>query len=247
MFRYKLTLEYDGTGLNGWQKQQDCPTVQGLLEAAVKGFCGRACEVMGSGRTDAGVHASGQVAHVDLPQEYDGYTVMSAINHHLVGQRIAVTHAEMVDSEFHARFSARARHYEYRILNRRARPGLWHGYVWHVPEELDAEAMHKAAQILLGQHDFTTFRDSQCQARSPIKTLDRLDVERRQDVIFVRASARSFLHHQVRILVGSLKMVGAGRWDRDDLARALAARDRSKGGPTAGAEGLFLMKVDYPA
>lgn len=246
-FRYKLTVEYDGSGFYGWQRQEDGrPTIQQALERAVERFCGATCEVVGSGRTDAGVHAVAQVAHVDLPQEYEGYTVMSAINFHLLPARIAVTHAERVADDFSARFSAVKRHYLYRILNRRARPGLMAGYVWHVPEaRLDETAMHDAAQRLLGQHDFTSFRDTQCQAKSPVRTLDQLDVTREGDEVHIRTSARSFLHHQVRILTGSLKLVGLGKWSSDDLTSALAARSRSAAGPTAPPDGLSFMRVEY--
>lgn len=245
MFRYKLMIEYDGTGLFGWQKQDGQPTVQAALTQAIEKFCGMACEPTGSGRTDAGVHAVAQVAHVDLPQEYDSYTVMSAINFHLLPARIAVTAAERVANDFNARFLAVKRHYLYRILNRRARPGLQAGYVWHVPEPLDAEAMHSAAQRLHGRHDFTSFRDTQCQAKSPLKTLDHLDVVSVGDEIHIHTSSRSFLHHQVRIMAGSLKMVGIGKWSADDLTAVLHARNRSAAGPTAPPEGLYFMRVDY--
>lgn len=256
MPRYKLTLEYCGTGLAGWQRVPDRPSVQGLLEEAAFRFSGARAEVVGAGRTDAGVHALAQVAHVDFPQEYSDFTVAQALNFHLfeardatsrdeTPRRISVLSAERVSDEFHARFSATGRRYLYRILNRRAPASLEAGRVWHVPVPLDAQAMHESAQRLLGHHDFTSFRDSQCQAKSPLKTLDFLDVSRAGDEIHIRAGARSFLHHQVRILVGTLWEAGRGNWTSADVAAALAARDRKKSGPTAPPEGLYLTEVVY--
>lgn len=253
MPRYKLTIEYDGTGYAGWQKQPDRPSIQQDMEAAVLKFCGVETEVMGAGRTDAGVHATAQTAHVDLPKAYDPYSVMQGINFHLFaapeGQessnRIAIIGAQPVPDDFHARFSATRRHYVYRIINRRARLGLEAGRAWQIAEELDVDAMHKAAQQWLGHHDFTSFRDSECQAKSPMKTLDKLDVQRRGAEIHVITSARSFLHHQVRIMVGTLSLVGKGRWNMDNATAALQACDRAKAGPTAPPEGLYLMGVEY--
>jgi tRNA pseudouridine38-40 synthase len=252
MPRYRLTLEYNGNGLSGWQDMPDRPTVQGLLKSAFRLFTGEEVDVVGAGRTDAGVHASGQVAHVDLVKEHTPFTVMSAVNQHLLtlpdqprGRQVAIVNAECVSPEFHARFSATRRYYRYRMLNRRARPGLWDGYAWHVPEPLDADAMQRAAALLVGHHDFTSFRDTACQAKSPEKTLERLDVVREDEEVHLLTHARSFLHHQVRIMAGSLWMVGTGRWDIAAMQEALDARDRRAGGPTAPPDGLCLMKVDY--
>lgn len=246
MTRYKLVLEYDGTDYVGWQRQTNGPSIQESLERAVHGFCGETVTVYGAGRTDAGVHALRQVAHVDIERETDADTVRDAINAHLKPQPIVVRVAHAVSDEFHARFSAVERAYLYRILNRRAPPAIARGQAWHVPGGLDVSAMNEAAQILVGNHDFTTFRATLCQAKSPIKTLDLLSVTREDEEILIRAEARSFLHHQVRNLVGTLKLVGDGKWSKADVAAALDARDRSKGGPTAPAEGLYLTEVRYP-
>ena len=245
MPRYKLTLEYDGAGLVGWQRQENGPSVQAALEAAVLRFCGEDATVHGAGRTDAGVHALGQAAHLDLARDCDPEEVRGALNHHLRPAAIAVLAAERVPEEFDARRSARGRLYCYRIVNRRAPLALERCRAWHVGPPLDAAAMHGAAQLLLGRHDFTSFRDSQCQAKSPVKTLDRLEVARTGEEIRVVAAARSFLHHQVRNMVGTLKLVGAGKWTAADVAAALEARDRRRGGPTAPAEGLYLVAVRY--
>ena len=245
MTRYKLTLEYDGAGFVGWQRQENGPSLQAALEAAVLGFCGEAVTVHGAGRTDAGVHALGQVAHVDLAKETDADTVRDALNAHLKPAAVAVLAAEVVDGDFHARFSALERAYCYRIVNRRARLALDRGRAWFVPQPLDAAAMHDAASALLGHHDFTSFRARECQAKSPVKTLDVLEVIRDGQELRIEARARSFLHHQVRNMVGSLKLVGEGKWGRADVTRALAARDRSAAGPTAPAEGLYLVSVGY--
>ena len=245
MPRYKLLIEYDGAPFAGWQIQADAPTVQGVLTAAVEAFSGEKAAVQGAGRTDAGVHALGQVAHVDLHKEWDTDTVRDALTAQLRPHPVAVLAADRVAEDFDARFSARARHYVYRIVNRRADLALDRGRAWRVPRPLDAEAMHKSAQSLLGKHDFTTFRAAECQAKSPVKTLDRLDVARDGDEIRVSASARSFLHHQVRSMVGSLVLVGEGRWSAKALASALAARDRTACGPIAPPDGLYLVRVDY--
>ncbi len=246
MTRWKIIVEYDGGPFVGWQRQENGPSVQAALERAIEGFAGEAVTVHGAGRTDSGVHALGQVAHFDLEKATDGDRVRDALNHHLKPNPIAILAAAAVDEEFHARFSATERHYLYRILDRRAPPALYAGRVWHVPRGLDAGAMHAAAQCLLGNHDFTSFRAVQCQADSPVKTLDRLDVRRAGDEIHIEARARSFLHHQVRNFVGTLKWVGEGKWIADDVAAALAARDRAAAGPTAPAAGLTLVAVVYP-
>ncbi len=246
MTRYRLLVEYAGAGFVGWQRQDNGPSVQAAIEAAVERFCGEAVTAHGAGRTDTGVHAFGQVVHLDLERETTAETLRDALNFHLKPAAVAILAAEAAGPDFHARFSAIARHYLYRIVNRRARLTLDEGRAWFVPQALDAEAMHAAAQGLLGKHDFTSFRASACQAKSPVKTLDRLDVVRRGEEIRVTASARSFLHHQVRNMVGSLKLVGEGKWSASDLERALEARDRAAAGPTAPAGGLYLTAVDYP-
>ncbi len=245
MTRYKLTLEYDGAGFVGWQGQDNGPSVQAALEAAVLGFCGEAVTVQGAGRTDAGVHALGQVAHIDLAKPADAETLRDALNAHLKPAAVVVLAAEVVDDDFHARFSAVERAYRYRIVNRRARLALDRGRAWFVPQPLDAAAMHDAASALIGHHDFTSFRASQCQAKSPVKTLDALAVIRDGQELRIEVRARSFLHHQVRNMVGTLKLVGEGKWSRAEVARALEARDRSAAGPTAPAEGLYLVAVRY--
>jgi tRNA pseudouridine38-40 synthase len=245
MTRFKLTLEYDGGPFVGWQRQENGPSVQQALEDAVFAFSGERVASFGAGRTDAGVHALGQVAHLDLARETTAATLKDAVNFHLKPNPIAVLAAEIVPEDFHARFSAKARAYRYRILNRRAPLALDRGRVWLVQPPLDAAAMHAAAERLVGHHDFTSFRSSICQAASPEKTLDRLEVRRLGEEIEIAAGARSFLHHQVRNMVGSLKLVGEGKWSADDLAAALAARDRAKAGPTAPPEGLYLTAVTY--
>jgi tRNA pseudouridine38-40 synthase len=245
MTRYKLTVEYDGAPFVGWQRQDNGASVQQALEDAVTGFCGETVLVEGAGRTDAGVHALGQVAHVDIEKETDAGTVRDALNYHLRGVPVSVLGAEAVDDDFHARFSAKERSYLYRILDRRPPPAVDQGRVWWVPVDLDAEAMHAAAQCLIGNHDFSTFRAAQCQADSPVKTLDDLRVTRAGDEIHIRARARSFLHHQVRNFAGTLRLVGEAKWSADDVAAALAAKDRTRGGPTAPPEGLYLVSVAY--
>ncbi|HEV7960524.1 MAG TPA: tRNA pseudouridine(38-40) synthase TruA, partial [Rhizomicrobium sp.] len=225
--------------------QDNGPSVQGALEDAIEKFAGPRVTVTGAGRTDAGVHARGQVAHFDLEKDFAPDKVRDALNHFLRPAPVVVLDAALADKEFHARFSATRRHYLYRILNRRSPPALDMGFVWHVTAFLDEAAMHEAAQALVGNHDFTTFRAAECQALSPVKTLDRLTVSRQGEEIHVEAMARSFLHHQVRSFVGSLKLVGEGKWRARDLADALAAKDRSRCGPVAPPDGLCLMKVDY--
>jgi tRNA pseudouridine38-40 synthase len=244
--RYRLTIEYCGTGLVGWQRQATGLSVQEALETAIHNFCGATVTVFGAGRTDAGVHALAQVAHVDLPEAAPD-VIRGAVNHHLRPHAISVISVEPSSLDFDARRSATGRHYRFRILNRRAAPALDRGRVWHVAPPLDLEAMRAGAGHLVGHHDFTTFRDSLCQALSPVKTLDALDVSLVGEEIHIEARARSFLHHQVRNMAGTLKLVGLGRWSPGDVARALAARDRRAGGPTAPAEGLTLIAVRYDA
>jgi len=246
MPRYKLTIEYDGTNYHGWQRQENLPTVQEEIEKAIKRFCGEELTIYCSGRTDAGVHALGQVAHVDLPNEIPDFKIRDGINYYLKPQPIAILKAEQVADDFHARFSTTERSYIYRLINRYAPLTIDRGRAWNVPRALDVDAMHEAAQILVGHHDFTTFRDMDCQAKSPFKTLDQLDVRRVQgDVIEVFARSRSFLHHQVRNMVGSIKIVGDGRWTKADLETALHAKDRRAGGPTAPPDGLYLFQIRY--
>jgi tRNA pseudouridine38-40 synthase len=245
--RYRLDIEYDGSPYAGWQRQRGQHSVQAALEQAVVAFCGEQVSLRGAGRTDAGVHALGQVAHLDLAREWPADTVRDAVNAHLTsaGETVAVLAATIVAGDFDARFSALRRHYLYRIVNRRAPLALARRQAWWVPKPLDAEAMHEAAQALVGKHDFTTFRSVQCQAKSPVKTLDRLDVTRSGEAIEIRATARSFLHNQVRSMVGTLKRVGEGGWNASDVKRALEACDRSACGPVAPPDGLYLVKVDY--
>ena len=247
MPRYRLTLEYDGTPFVGWQVQASGASVQGRLTEAIHKFCGEAVSLRGAGRTDAGVHALGQVAHFDLVREWPVETVRAAVNFHLKPDPISILYCAIVPAEFDARFSAVARHYRYRVLARPAPPVLDRDRVWWVPQPLSPDAMRAAAAALVGRHDFTTFRAAGCQAKSPVKTLDRLDVSAAGDEIVIEASARSFLHNQVRSMVGSLKVVGEGKWREDDLTAALAAKDRAACGPVAPARGLYLVRVDYPA
>jgi tRNA pseudouridine38-40 synthase len=245
MPRYKLIVEYDGTPFAGWQLQADRRSVQQALEEAIRRFAGQAVRVHCAGRTDAGVHATHQVIHVDLDRDWRPDTVRDATNAHLKPEPVSVLSAAIVPESFSARLSAIKRHYLYRILNRRAPPGLEVNRVWHVPWAIDAAAMHEAARTLIGRHDFTTFRAAECQANSPIRTLDRLDVERIGEEIRVHASARSFLHHQVRSMVGTLAKAGAGRWTAADVRDALDAKDRKRCGPMAPSTGLYLVGVDY--
>ena len=252
--RYKLTIEYRGTDYHGWQRQIDVPSIQQALEEAIHGFCGQEAQVIVAGRTDAGVHARGQVVHVDLSpfsKPMDGYSILKAINAHLRPQPISVIGVDVVDSEFHARFSAVNKLYQYRIVSRPSFLTMDKGLVWLINKSLDVDAMREGAQYLLGHHDFSTFRDSECQAKSPIKTLDRLDLTVRDyDLcggveILVETEGQSFLHHQVRNMVGTLSLVGLGKWKPEDVKTALEQKDRTKGGPTAPADGLYLMRVDY--
>lgn len=245
MPRYKLLIEYDGLDFAGWQMQDSLPTVQGVLEAAMAKLHGQHCLVYGAGRTDAGVHAMGQVAHVDLPRSWDPFVLRNALNGNVRPHRVSVLDVDEVSEDFHARFSATERRYLYRIRNHRAPPALDHGKVWHVPAPLDAGAMHEAAQVLVGKHDFSTFRAASCQAQSPVKTLDVLRVSRYGDDIEIEAQARSFLHHQVRSMVGTLKQVGDGKWTVRDVQKALAAKDRGACGVVAPPQGLYLVSIGY--
>src|SRR3954447_960640 len=245
MPRYKILIEYDGAPFSGWQYQENSPSVQRTIMTAIEAFSGENVMVQGAGRTDAGVHALGQVAHFDLAGGRDTDTIRDALNAHLRPHPVAILSAEKVAADFDARRSAIRRHYLYRIANRRPDLAIERGRAWRLPRRLDHEAMHEAAQRLIGKHDFTTFRSTECQAKSPEKTLDRLDVSRAGDEVLVETSARSFLHNQVRSMVGSLALVGEGKWSGDDLGDALAARDRAACAPVAPPEGLYLVKVDY--
>jgi len=245
MPRYRLTLEYDGSAYNGFQAQTDQPTVQGSVEAAITAFCGETVRLAAAGRTDTGVHATGQVISLDLEKAWPAQTVMNALNAHLVGEAISVLDCEGVEDDWHARFSATGRRYLYRILNRPGPPALDAGRVWHMRKSMDADAMHAAAQVLVGLHDFTTFRDVNCQSKSPEKTLDVATVRRVGEEVHLVFEARSFLHRQVRSMTGTLAEVGLARWTIDDVATALAARDRAACGPVAPSTGLYLTGVRY--
>ncbi len=247
MPRFKLTLEYDGSNYSGWQRQEKLHTIQGALELAIFRFSGQQLTITTAGRTDAGVHATGQVAHIDFEKNWHAHTVRDALNAHLQQQKedISVLSVQNVSETFHARFCATKRHYLFKILNRRAPPALNAKRVWWVPKPLNADAMHEAAQKLLGRHDFTTFRSAHCQAESPIRTLERLDVQREGEEIFLYAQARSFLHHQIRSFAGSLMEIGIGRWTAKDLEAALHAKDRTRCGMVAPPSGLYLTQVDY--
>jgi tRNA pseudouridine38-40 synthase len=245
MPRYKLTIEYDGRPYHGFQAQGALPSIQASMERAVTAFCGETPRVFTAGRTDAGVHATGQVTHIDLEKDWPAETVRDALNALLRPEPIVVLDAEIRPYPWHARFAATERRYRYRILNRRAGPALEQGKVWHLKKPLDAEAMHAAAQVLLGSHDFTTFRDINCQATSPEKTLDLATVRREGDHLLLDFAARSFLHRQVRSMTGSLAEVGVGRWTAADLKAALEAKTRQACGPVAPADGLYLTGVGY--
>lgn len=245
MPRYRLTLEYDGSGYNGFQAQADQPTVQGAVETAITAFCGQTVRLAAAGRTDTGVHATGQVISFDLDKAWPASTVMNALNAHMVEEAVSVLDCVAVDDDWHARFSATGRRYLYRILNRAGRPALDRGRVWHVKQPLNVEAMQAAAQALVGLHDFTTFRDVNCQSKSPEKTLDLSRVTRVGEEVHLVFEARSFLHRQVRSMTGSLVQVGLGRWTPDDLKAALESRDRAACGPVAPSTGLYLTGVEY--
>lgn len=245
MPRYRLTLEYDGSRYNGYQAQAGLPSVQEAVETAIHAFCGEQVRLQAAGRTDAGVHATGQVVHADLEKDWPARTVMNALNAHLIEEAVTVLDAKIATGDWHARFSATERRYLYRILNRPAPPAIDRGLVWHVKKPLDAEAMHAAAQVLVGHHDFTTFRDLACQAKSPMKTLGEAIVRRVGEEVHLTFRSRSFLHRQVRSMTGTLAEVGAGRWTKADVKAALDARDRKACGPVAPAHGLYLTGVSY--
>jgi tRNA pseudouridine38-40 synthase len=245
MPRYRLDLEYDGGPYKGFQAQGDLPTVQASIERAVKAFSGEELRLQAAGRTDTGVHALHQVVHIDLARDWKPEVVRDALNAHLVPEPIAILEASLAPEGFHARFSAKGRRYLYRIANRMAPPTVEKGRVWHLKKPLDAAAMHAAAQLLVGHHDFTTFRDADCQAKSPMKTLDLAEVARAGDEVRVSFAARSFLHRQVRSMTGALAEIGAGRWTAEDLKAALEAKDRAACAPVAPAEGLYLAGVTY--
>lgn len=246
MPRYKLTIEYHGEGLAGWQRQADAPSVQQHVEEALRQLESDAPSIQAAGRTDAGVHARGQVAHCDMTQDWEPYRLLRAVNHHLRPNRIAILNVETVAEDFSARFSALARHYIYRMITRPAPLAIEEGLAWRVAYPLDAAAMQEAANHLIGHHDFTTFRSVQCQSKSPVKTMDRIDVSLRPDGVEFYLCARSFLHNQVRSIVGTLERVGAGRWAPEDVRSALEAKYRAACGPVAPAHGLYLERVDYP-
>ena len=245
MTRFKITVEYDGGPFVGWQAQDNGSSVQAKIEDAIRGFCGEDVKVFGAGRTDSGVHALGQVGHFDIEASHSADTVRDGLNFHLKPCPIAIISAEEVDVEFHSRFSAKKRYYLYRIVSRRAPMTVRRGTVWNVRQMLDVASMHEAAQVLVGNHDFTTFRATLCQAKSPVKTLDEISVYASGDEIHITCNARSFLHNQVRSIVGSLKLVGEGKWTAEDMKAALDAADRARCGPVAPAHGLYLTHVDY--
>ncbi len=248
MPRFRMTIEYDGSPYYGWQRQNNGPSVQLALEAAVLSLTKETVSFRGAGRTDSGVHAKGQVAHVDLTRAWEPYKLRNALNAHLAmaGEAVSVLDVEAVTGDFDARFSALRRHYLYRIICRKSRLTLEHKRAWWVSKDLDHDAMHAAAQMLVGRHDFTTFRSVHCQAKSPVRTLDRLDVTRDGDLIEIRATAQSFLHNQIRSFAGTLKLAGEGAITPDDVKYALEARDRKACGPVAPPDGLYFMQVDYP-
>lgn len=243
--RYKLTIEYDGSAYKGWQYQDHSPSVQGVLEEAIYKLCGEKIRTQVAGRTDAGVHALAQVAHVDLPKHYLADRVRTALNFYMIEERVVVIGSEKVTEDFHARFSATGRRYLYRILNRPSPPSVDRGRVWHVPEELDIRLMEKGAEYLIGKHDLSSFRASECQAKSPIRTLDEINIERVGEEIHFRFAARSFLHHQVRNMMGCLKKVGQGKWKPERIKQVLEKKSRAAADMTAPAEGLYLTDVIY--
>ena len=245
MRRFFITIEYDGTDLVGWQRQNNGPSVQAYIEEAALALTGRETLVQGSGRTDAGVHATGQVAHLDVADKFDERTMMMGLNAKLATDQVRIISARLVADDMHARFSATHRAYLYRILNRPAQPALSRHFTWHIPKDLDIKAMQKGANHLIGKHDFTSFRATACQAKSPIRTLDNLHVKNEGDEVHIIAEAPSFLHHQIRNITGTLAQVGLGKWQADDVKIALEARDRAAAGQTAPPQGLYLTKIDF--
>jgi tRNA pseudouridine38-40 synthase len=243
--RYKLTIAYNGFNYCGWQRQPDHLSVQEVLENAFGDFCTGNVTIVAAGRTDSGVHAYGQVCHLDLSKPWREDVVRDAVNQRLKHEHVVILNAEKVNTDFHARFSAKSRHYVYKMLNRRAQPIFERGLVWHLKRKVDVPAMDKAAKILLGNHDFSTFRDSECQAAQPIRNLDRFDVVEDGEMVYFHLSARAFLHRQVRSMVGSLEHVGSGKWTEKDLEKALKARNRAACGAVAPPQGLYLDRVDY--
>jgi len=246
MTRFKILIEFDGTDYAGWQRQTNAPSIQASLEQAINDFCRENVTIYGAGRTDAGVHGRAMAAHFDLERPATPERVRDALNFHLREQPISVLSANLVEDDFHARFSCLARHYEYRILNRRAPASLTRAFCWWVPVSLDYEKMHEAAQFLVGTHDFTTFRATMCQSNSPVKSINAVDVRAEGEFILITCNALSFLHNQVRSIVGSLVEVGKGRWAVQDLKSVLDAKDRTACGPVAPACGLYFVKADYP-
>ena len=245
LYRYKITLEYLGSGYCGWQRQKDGVSLQQIVEDAIYAFSKERVSVSVAGRTDAGVNAFGQVAHFDLSSEFEPKRLMHSINHFCIGHTIGVVAARLVDSEFNARFSAKSRHYVYKILNRKQVNIVSKGLVCLVKDNLDIAAMQRASEYLLGRHDFSSFRASECQAKSPMKTVDKIEIIKHGELIDIHVSALSFLHHMVRNIVGSLVMVGKGRWSEEKIKEVLEAKDRRAAGPTAPAEGLYFLRVDY--
>ena len=245
MARYKIIIEYDGSDISGWQRQDNATSIQQFIEEAIENFSQEKVTIHGAGRTDAGVHSTGQVAHFDLTKDYPSYVVQRAINHFLRPNRIILVDCQIVETNFNARFSALKRHYRYVILNRSSPSVLTSHRAWHVREELDLEKLQEAANLLVGQHDFTSFRATHCQAQSPIKTLDEIKVYREGEQVIFTLKARSFLHHMVRNIIGTLILVGIGKWKVEDISKALEAKNRRSAGPTAPAHGLYFTKVEY--
>jgi len=245
MTRYKLTIEYDGTGLAGWQRQKDAITVQELLEDAIFNLSQERVEVFASGRTDAGVHALAQIAHVDIDKDIKPYSIMQGINFYLQGKSVVITNIEIADAEFHARFDAKKRYYQYKIINRRAPLAIQKNRAWNIHTELDIELMKKGAEYLIGDHDFTSFRAAACQAKNAMRSIDKIEIIQNNDLILINVEAKSFLHHMVRNIVGTLKMVGSKEWEPEKVKEILDAKDRKVAGPTAPACGLYFVKVDY--
>lgn len=245
MPRYKITIEYDGTGISGWQRQINSSSVQQFIEEAIEKFSQEKVTVHGAGRTDSGVHALAQVAHFDLKKSYPDFIVQRAINHYLKPNRIIITDCEIVNETFHARFSAKKRHYRYIILNRPSPSSIDLDRSWHIREKLDIEKMQQAASILVGEHDFTSFRTMRCQALSPIKTIDEIKIHQEEEKIIVNISAKSFLHHMVRNIIGTIVPVGLGKISVEDISKIIQAKDRKEAGVTAPAQGLYFKKVEY--